>query len=62
MAATQSRISPNRFVTVMLALATLVVMGFAPAAAAQQLFGDFEAPEGWLPPPLNPTGVQLQTR
>ena len=62
MATTQSRISPNRFVTVMLALAPLVVMGFAPAAAAQQLFGDFEAPEGWLPPPLNPTGVQLETR
>ncbi|MCH8153395.1 MAG: MBL fold metallo-hydrolase, partial [Planctomycetes bacterium] len=62
MAATKSRISSNLFVTVLLALAALVVIGLTPAAAAQQLFGDFEAPEGWLAPPLNPTGVQLETR
>ncbi|MCH8165951.1 MAG: hypothetical protein IH889_10120, partial [Planctomycetes bacterium] len=46
MAATQSRISSNLFVTVLLALAALVVMGFGTPTAAQQLFGDFEAPEG----------------
>ncbi len=45
-----------------IALVAPAVIGFAPPAAAQQLFGDFEAPEGWLPPPLNPTGVQLETR
>ena len=45
------------------ALAALVVMVFAlPAAAAQQSFGGFEPPAGWLPPPLDPAGVQLQTK
>ncbi len=44
-----------------IALAALAVIGFALPAAAQQLFGGFEAPQGWLPPPLNPTGVQLET-
>ena len=33
-----------------------------PAAAAQKSFGGFEPPKGWLPPPLDPTGVQLETR
>ena len=44
-----------------IALAAPAVIGFALPAAAQQSFGDFEAPQGWLPPPLNPTGVQLET-
>ena len=30
-------------------------------ATAQLSFGGFEPPEGWLPPPLDPAGVQLQT-
>ena len=46
-----------------LALATAVVFGLAlPAAAQQTSFGGFEPPAGWLPPPLDPTGVQLQTK
>ncbi len=44
-----------------IALAALALIGFALPAAGQQLFGDFEAPAGWLPPPLNPAGVQLET-
>ena len=46
-----------------LALAASVVFGLAlPAAAQQSSFGGFEPPAGWLPPPLDPTGVRLQTR
>ncbi len=44
------------------ALAALVVIGLALPAAAQQSFGGFEPPKGWLPPPLDPAGVQLQTK
>ena len=57
-----------------IALAALAVIGLAQPAAAQQMaaaqqtaaaplsFGGFAPPEGWLPPPLNPSGVQLETR
>ena len=51
-----------------IALAALAVMGLAQPAAAQQMaaaplsFGGFAPPEGWLPPPLHPSGVQLETR
>ncbi len=46
-----------------LALATAVTFGLAgPAAAQQGPFGGFEPPAGWLPPPLDPAGVQLQTK
>ena len=31
-------------------------------AARPSLFGDFEPPKGWMPPPLNPAGVQLQSK
>ena len=31
-------------------------------AARTSPFGDFEPPKGWMPPPLNPAGVQLQTK
>ena len=31
-------------------------------AARTAPFGDFEPPRGWMPPPLNPAGVQLQTK
>lgn len=45
-----------------LALAAAVTFGLAgPAAAQQTSFGGFEPPAGWMPPPLDPTGVQLQT-
>ena len=45
-----------------LVLAAAVAFGLAgPAAAQQTSFGSFEPPAGWLPPPLDPTGVQLQT-
>ncbi len=39
-----------------------VATGAALPAAAQQSFGGFEPPVGWQPPPLDPTGVQLQTK
>ncbi len=50
-----------------LALAAAMTLGIAgglagPAAAQQTLFGGFEPPAGWVPPPLDPTGVQLQTQ
>jgi cyclase len=46
-----------------IAMAALVVIGLAlPAAAAQRSFGGFEPPAGWVPPPLDPAGVQLQTK
>ena len=46
-----------------IAIAALVAIGLAlPAAAAQRSFGGFEPPEGWVPPPLDPAGVQLQTK
>ncbi len=46
-----------------LALAAAVAFGLAwPAAAQQTSFGGFEPPAGWLPTPLDPTGVQLRTR
>ncbi len=46
------------------AMAAWIAIGLAaPAAAAtQQSFGGFEPPAGWLPPPLDPTGVQLRTK
>ncbi len=46
------------------ALAAWIAIGLAaPAAAAtQQSFGGFEPPAGWLPPSLDPTGVELQTK
>jgi len=45
-----------------LVLAAAVTFGLAgPAAAQQTSFGGFEPPAGWMPPPLDPTGVQLQT-
>ena len=45
------------------ALAAAIVFGLAgPATAQQTLFGGFEPPVGWLPPPLDPTGVELQTK
>ena len=45
------------------AMAAWIVIGLAaPAAAAQQSFGGFEPPAGWLPPSLDPTGVELQTK
>ncbi len=44
-------------------MAAWVAIGLAaPAAATQQSFGGFEPPAGWLPPPLDPTGVELQTK
>jgi cyclase len=46
-----------------LAMAAAVAFGLAgPAAAQDGPFGGFEPPAGWLPPPLDPTGVQLQTK
>ncbi len=45
------------------AVAAAIAFGLAgPAAAQQTLFGGFEPPAGWVPPPLDPTGVQLQTQ
>jgi cyclase len=46
------------------AMAAGIAIGLAaPAAAAtQQSFGGFEPPAGWLPPSLDPTGVELQTK
>ena len=45
------------------AMAAWIAIGLAaPAAAAQPSFGGFEPPAGWLPPSLDPTGVQLQTK
>jgi ABC-type sugar transport system substrate-binding protein len=45
-----------------LAMAAAVAFGLAgPAAAQDGPFGGFGPPAGWLPPPLDPTGVQLQT-
>lgn len=44
------------------AMAAAVALGPAGTVAAQESsFGGFEPPVGWLPPPLDPTGVQLQT-
>lgn len=46
-----------------IALATAVSISAAmPAFAAQPSFGGFEPPAGWLPPPLHPKGVTLQTK
>ncbi len=45
------------------AMAAAIAIGLAgPAAAQQNLFGGFEPPVGWVPPPLDPTGVQHQTQ
>jgi cyclase len=45
------------------AFAAAIAFGLAGAATAQEnLFGGFEPPVGWVPPPLDPTGVQLQTQ
>ncbi len=44
------------------AMAAWIVIGLAAPAAAQQSFGGFEPPAGWLPPLLDPTGVELQTK
>ena len=46
-----------------LAVAAVLAFGLAgPAAAQQAPFGGFEPPVGWVPPPLDPTGVQLRTQ
>ena len=44
------------------ALAALVAVGLAQPAAAQDSAGGFVPPEGWAPPPMDPSGVQLETR
>ncbi len=45
------------------AMAAAVAFGLAgPAVAQGGAFGGFEPPAGWLPPPLDPTGVRLQTK
>ncbi len=43
-------------------LSALLVAGFALPVAAQQLWGGFEPPKGWLPPPLHPAGAKLGTK
>ncbi|MEE8502689.1 MAG: MBL fold metallo-hydrolase [Kiloniellales bacterium] len=53
-------------------IATALTLGNGPSqgpakagtnvAAAQLSFGGFAPPEGWLPPPIHPAGVQLETR
>ena len=46
-----------------IALVALIAAGVAlPAVAKQESFGGFEPPTGWVPPPLHPQGVQLQTK
>ena len=45
-----------------IALAALVAMRLAQPSAAQDSSGGFVPPEGWAPPPLDPAGVQLETR
>ncbi|MFQ5914974.1 MAG: MBL fold metallo-hydrolase [Nitrospinota bacterium] len=42
-------------------LMVLLLMAGAAPAAAQDFWG-FKPPEGWLPPPLNPTGAKLVTK
>ncbi len=43
---------------------TALLTAASPLAAgtAQKSFGGFVPPAGWLPPPLDPAGVQLQTK
>ena len=45
-----------------IALPALVAMSLAQPSAAQDSAGGFVPPEGWAPPPLDPAGVQLETR
>ena len=45
-----------------IALGALVGLGFAQPSAAQNSSDGFVPPEGWMPPPLDPAGVQLETR
>ena len=47
----------NQRLTQLLILGSLTL-----PALGQDLFDGFRPPEGWTPPPLNPTGVQLETR
>jgi cyclase len=44
------------------AAAVLIVAGLALPAAAETSFGGFAPPAGWLPPPLDPSGVEFETR
>lgn len=43
-------------------LAAMFLAGLAMPAAAETSFGGFKPPSGWLPPPVNPTSVDLTTR
>ena len=45
-----------------IALAAFVAMRLAQPSAAQDSSGGFVPPEGWMPPTLDPAGVQLETR
>ena len=45
-----------------ISIAALAVAAFAQPAAAQEELAGFTPPEGWLPPPLNPTGARLETK
>ena len=44
------------------AVADSVIASANASASPQSSFGGFEPPKGWLPPPIDPTGVQLQTK
>jgi len=41
---------------------SLLLVGLALPATAQRSWDGFEPPQGWLPPPLHPAGVKLQTK
>lgn len=43
-------------------LAMLFAIGLALPATAETSFGGFTPPTGWLPPPVNPTSVDFNTR
>jgi len=45
-----------------IAVAMVVALGLAQSVAAQQAINGFVPPAGWLPPPLHPAGVELQTK
>ena len=44
------------------AFAAILFAGLAAPAVAETSFGGYKPPTGWLPPPLDPTSVDLTTR
>ncbi len=48
--------------TIILLGIVLLAVAVAPLGFAKRPLKDFSPPEGFIPPPLNPAGVELQTK